>query len=85
MILHERHASGLAGHFGRDKTLGVVAENNYCPYMVRDVAKYVKECRAYHIAKARSQSTGLYTLLRIPDAPWEDVSMDFIFTLPRTQ
>ncbi|GKA93453.1 reverse transcriptase domain-containing protein [Tanacetum coccineum] len=51
-IVLEGHAGGLAGHFGRDKTLALLR---------------------------------LYTPLFVPVAPWEDVSLDFVLGLPRTQ
>lgn len=85
MILNECHSSGLAGHFARDKTLGIISEHLYWPYMTRDVDRHAKWCKTCHIAKARGQNTGLYTPLPVPESPWEDVSMDFIVGLPRTQ
>ncbi|KAJ9548942.1 LOW QUALITY PROTEIN: hypothetical protein OSB04_021485 [Centaurea solstitialis] len=62
-IILESHQGGLAGHFGRDKTVKLVC----------------------HVAKAQHSNTGLYTPLRVPEGPWEDVSLDFVVGLPRTQ
>ncbi|KAK1646462.1 hypothetical protein QYE76_064267 [Lolium multiflorum] len=38
----ESHAGGLMGHFGREKTLLMLADHFYWPKMRRDVDKYVK-------------------------------------------
>ena len=45
----------------------------------------MKQCRVCHLAKTRSQNNGLYTPLPVPKAPWEDISLDFVVGLPRTQ
>lgn len=84
-IVAEAHGGGLGGHFGRDKTLSLVKEHFYWPKMMRDVVRHVQRCRTCHIAKSRGQNTGLYTPLPVPKAPWEDVSIDFVVGLPRTQ
>lgn len=51
----------------------------------RDVKKCVERCRTCHIAKTHGQNTSLYIPLPVPTGPWEDVSMDFVVGLPRTQ
>ncbi|KAK1609579.1 hypothetical protein QYE76_033252 [Lolium multiflorum] len=40
----ESHAGGLMGHFGREKTLLMLADHFYWPKMRRDVDRYVKRC-----------------------------------------
>ena len=45
----------------------------------------MERCRTCHIAKTHGQNIGLYTPLPVPMAPWEDVSIDFVVGLPRTQ
>jgi hypothetical protein len=84
-IIKEAHGGGLAGHFGRDKTLTLVQENFTWPKMVRDVLRHVKQCQICHLAKSHKQNTGLYIPLPVPNAPWEDISLDFVVGLPRTQ
>ncbi|GJT42256.1 RNA-directed DNA polymerase [Tanacetum coccineum] len=84
-IILEGHAGGLAGHFGRDKTLALLREQFYWPKMERDVNRLLERCRTCHIVKTHSSNAGLYTPLYVPVSPWEDVSLDFVLGLPRTQ
>lgn len=50
-----------------------------------DVEHYVRRCLPCHQAKSHSSPHGLYMPLPVPVAPWEDISLDFIIGLPRTQ
>lgn len=84
-IIVEGHGGGLAGHFGRDKTLSLVADNFYWPRMERDIMRHLKHCKTCHIAKSHGQNIGLYTPLPVPKVPWEEVSIDFVLGLPQTQ
>lgn len=84
-IIQEAHEGGLAGHLGADKTVHIMRSHFFWPKMSRDIDHFIKRCLPGHRAKGRSSPHGLYMPLPVPIAPWEDVSLDFITGLPRTQ
>ena len=52
----------------------------------RDVAEYVALCDTCQRVKAEHpRPTGLLQLMKIPKWKWEEVGIDFIVGLPRTQ
>ena len=72
-------------HFGRDKTFATLSKNYFWPKMFRDVSHFTTRCSTCRKAKSKAQSHGLYMPLPIPYQPWEEISMDFVLGLPRTQ
>jgi len=85
LLLQESHAGGLMGHFGREKTLELLADHFYWPKMRKDVERFVQRCVTCDKAKSKLNPHGLYTPLPVSNAPWEDISMDFVLGLPRTK
>jgi hypothetical protein len=85
LLLQESHAGGLMGHFGREKTLLMLADHFYWPKLRHDVDRFVRRCITCHRSKSKLQPHGLYTPLPAPTTPWEDISMDFVLGLPRTK
>jgi hypothetical protein len=54
--------------------------------MKREVAEYVALCDTCQRVKAEHQwSVGLLQSLKVPEWKWEEIGMDFIMRLPRTQ
>ena len=84
LLVHEAHGGGLAGHVGIQKTLDILQAHFYWPKMLATVHHVIIRCSTCQRAKMVFHK-GLYKPLPIPERPWEDVSMDFIVALPRTQ
>ncbi|KAK4841756.1 hypothetical protein QYF36_009976 [Acer negundo] len=85
LLVREAHEGGLMGHFGIAKTLDVLHEYFFWPYMKRDVERVCDKCITCRQAKSRVKPYGLYTPLPIPSGPWIDISMDFVLVLPRSK
>ena len=84
-ILDVLHGGTLGGHFGEAKNLALVKANFFWPKLEKDIARFVKKCIVCMMAKPHGNNAGLYTPLPITNMPWEEVSLDFVLGLPRTQ
>lgn len=65
-LILETHAGGLAGHFGRDKTVAQLEAKFLWPGLKKETGKVVQGCQE---AKGTKQNTGLYTSLPTPTEP----------------
>ena len=73
------------GHFEVAKTLSILKEHFYWLSMRNDVERVCSRCVVCTQAKAKARPQDLYTPLPIPNAPWVDISIDFVLRLPRTR
>ncbi|MCO5555374.1 hypothetical protein L7F22_008920 [Adiantum nelumboides] len=79
------HAPHYAGHSGIQATQKEVETYFYWPTMKANIQDYVAKCIVCQKTKYdRGKQLGLLQPLPIPDSPWESISMDFIFGLPRS-
>jgi hypothetical protein len=85
-ILREAHESAYSIHPRSTKMYLDLKERYWWYGLKRDVAEYVALCDTCQRVKAEHQRpAGLLQPMKIPKWKWEEVSMDFIVGLPRTQ
>ena len=86
MILGEAHDSAYSIHPSSTKMYLDLKEKYWWYGLKRDVAEYVAICDTCQRVKAEHQRpAGLLQPMKIPEWKWEEVGMDFIVGLPRTQ
>ncbi|WVZ52410.1 hypothetical protein U9M48_003467 [Paspalum notatum var. saurae] len=85
-ILDEAHTSMFTVHPGSNKMYQDPKQKFWWTRMKREVAKYVSECDVCQRLKAdHLKPAGMLQPLALPAWKWEDIHMDFIVGLPRTQ
>ena len=86
LILSEAHDTAYSIHPGSTKMYYDLKERFWWPGMKRSVTEYVAICDTCQRVKAEHQRpAGLLQPLKIPEWKWEEITMDFIVGLPRTQ
>eukprot|EP00877_Chromochloris_zofingiensis_P000946 jgi/Chrzof1/10852/Cz05g14160.t1 len=85
MIFHEMHDSYAAGHVGYAKTLHRIVQHFYWKKVAADVKAYIQTCPACLASKSSTQvPIGLLHSLPVPEGKWQQISMDFMVSLPTT-
>ncbi|WVZ89072.1 hypothetical protein U9M48_035528 [Paspalum notatum var. saurae] len=86
LILSEAHDTAYSIHPGSTKMYYDLKERFWWYGMKRAVAEYVAICDTCQSVKAEYQRpAGLLQPLKVPEWKWEEITMDFIVGLPRTQ
>lgn len=84
-LLKEFHDTPMGGNSGVLRTRKRISQQFYWPSMHKTIADYVAQCDICQRVKSESLSPkGLLQPLPIPNQLWEDVSMDFVDGLPRS-
>ncbi|WVZ93590.1 hypothetical protein U9M48_039558 [Paspalum notatum var. saurae] len=85
-ILDEAHTSLFTMHPGSNKVYQDLKQKFWWTCMKREIAKYVSECDVCQRVKAdHLKPAGMLQPLAVPAWKWEDIHMDIIVGLPRTQ
>lgn len=85
-LLQEFHETPQGGHSGFYKTYRRLADNLYWRGMKGTVQQYVRSCDVCQRQKYMTTSPGgLLQPLPIPTRIWDDLSLDFVTGLPRSQ
>jgi hypothetical protein len=85
-ILCEAHESAYSIHPGGNKMYHDLKVTYWWYEMKRDVAEYVALCDTCQRVKAEHQRpAGLLQPLQVSEWKWEEITMDFIVELSRTQ
>ncbi|WVZ90551.1 hypothetical protein U9M48_036843 [Paspalum notatum var. saurae] len=86
LILKEAHETAYSIHPGSEKMYQDLKQKFWWYGMKREVAEYVALCDVCQRVKAEHQKpAGLLQPLKIPEWKWEEIGIDFIVGLPRTQ
>ncbi|WVZ75751.1 hypothetical protein U9M48_023783, partial [Paspalum notatum var. saurae] len=86
LILKEAHETAYSIHPRSEKMYQDLKQKFWWYGMKREVAEYVALCDVCQRVKAEHQKpAGLLQPLKVPEWKWEEIGMDFIVGLPRTQ
>jgi hypothetical protein len=86
VLLNEAHNSAYSIHPGTTKMYLDLKARYWWKGMKKEIAQYVAWCDTCQRTKAEHQKpAGLLQPLPVPEWKWEEIGMDFVTGLPRTQ
>nr|GEV05086.1 putative reverse transcriptase domain-containing protein [Tanacetum cinerariifolium] len=86
LIMHESHKSKYSVHPSSDKMYQDMKLLYWWPNMKADIATYVSKCLTCLRVKAEHQKPScLLVQPEIPQWKWDNITMDFVTKLPKTQ
>jgi hypothetical protein len=86
IIMDEAHNSAYSIHPGSTKMYMDIRRRYWCNGMKADIARFVAHCDTCQRIKAEHQKpAGLLQPLPIPVWKWDEIGMDFVVGLPKTQ
>ena len=84
-ILKEHHGPADVGHPGQYRMQELIKRTYWWPGLKEDVKKYVQGCIKCQQNKVQHQKrAGELHPLEIPEGPWQDISINMIGPLPRS-
>ena len=85
-IIREYHIGVVVGYSGFLRTYKRIAQDFYWVGMKGDIKKFVAECGVCQQNKTLALSlAGVLQPLPVPNLIWEDLTMDFIEVLPKSE
>jgi transposase InsO family protein len=85
-VIREHHDEPTSGHQGIERTAEKISRNYYIPRLRKKVEKYIRKCDICQRTKITNQKPkGELQPIAAPTKPWEEIAMDFIVKLPKSE
>ena len=84
-ILQKNHDPVDIGHPGQQQMMELIKKNYWWPGIKNNVKKYIQKCFKYQQNKVQHmKKTGELHPLKIPEGPWQKISINIIGPLPKS-
>ena len=80
-ILYKYH--NVQGYFGQQQSQQIISKQFYWLHITEPIQMYCRKCKQFQLFKADTQKlAGFQQPLDIPQAPWEQIHINFVMELP---